>query len=193
MADRPIRLNRIALVALAVFFAPAAAAAPAAAPAPAYALLGQHVPTFSADLAGGGALTDAALTGKWSVIEFWGLWCEDSLADLKYTGALARAIAQDPSLQFVTIHVDDHYGTYGSPEEFQKEEGVTYPIALDPRSYIKGAFQVKATPTYLVVDPSGMIRAAHNDLRKSDDPDGGVKALIKEIAAMKAADKRRGG
>ena len=52
--------------------------------------------------------------------------------------AASRAIAQDPTLNFVTIHVDDHYGMYASPAEFQRQEGVTYPIALDPRSYIKG-------------------------------------------------------
>jgi peroxiredoxin len=157
-------------------------AAPVEAKAPA---VGTVIPDFSAPLVGGGALTDEAIKGRWSVVLFWGLWCEDSLADADYTAALARAIAQDPDLRFFTIHVDQHYGRWGSVENFFAEEGVSYPVALDPQRYVAQAFGVRATPTYLVVDPSGVIRAVRHDLRKDEASEGGVKAFIKEIAALR--------
>ena len=175
-------LSAIALAGVSI-----AASAPAA-PAP-YQMIGQQAPAFSAPLAGGGVLTEASLKGKWTVVEFWGLWCEDSMADLKHAEALARAIAQDPHLAFVTVHVDQRYGRWASVEDFQSEEGARYPVALDPRRELMRAFQVTSTPTYLVIDPRGAIRAVHYDLRKDRAPEGGVKALMRQIAELQAIDR----
>ena len=113
------------------------------------------------------------------------------MADLSHAEALARAIAEDPKLAFVTVHVDQRYGRWKSVEDFTREEGTRYPIALDPHRDVMRLFQVSGTPTYLVIDPSGYIRALHRDLRNSIDPDGGVKALIKEIAAMRLDDNEK--
>jgi peroxiredoxin len=150
-------------------------------------LIGRSVPDFSAPLVGGGVLTEEALKGEWSVVQFWGLWCEDSLADADHAAALARAIAQDPKLKFFTLHLDQRYGRWGSVETFFAEEGVSYPVALDPQRMVARAFGVRATPTYLVIDPSGVIRAVRHDLRKDSTTEGGVKGLIKDIAELRRA------
>jgi thiol-disulfide isomerase/thioredoxin len=143
------------------------------------------VPDFSAPLVGGGTLNDEMLRGKWTVVQFWGLWCEDSLADADHSAALARAIAQDPGLSFYTIHVDQRFGRWGSVDAFFAEEGVSFPVALDPHRRIKNAFGVTSTPTYLVIDPDGVIRATRGDLRKDESGEGGVKAFIKQIAELR--------
>ena len=161
-----------------------AAAEPAAAAGPTRA---DAIPPFSAPLADGGVFSDAQLRGHWSVVEFWGLWCDDSMADLSHARALASAIAQDRSLQFFTVHVEERYGRWTSAAAFARETGVRYPIALDPHRDISRGFGVSHTPTYVVVDPEGIIRARRGELRKDADPDGGVKALIKEIARLRGA------
>ena len=169
--------------------APIAQSEPAApvlpAPTQGYPLIEQAAPHFSAPLVSGGILSDETLKGHWTIVEFWGLWCEDSLADLTHTQALASAVRQDPSLRFVTVHVDQRYGKWKSAADFAADEQIKFPIALDPDQSVKRAFQVKATPTYLVIDPNGVIRAARGDLRKDQSSEGGVKSFIKQIAELK--------
>lgn len=164
------------------------AAETAAAPAKAdprpreYALIGQPIPAFKAELASGGSITDKDLRGKWTVIDFWGIWCPDCMVDAPHVQALATAIAQDPDLRFVTVHVDRRYGRWASVADYMAEKQLTYAVALDPDKTIRDAFQVKWVPSYLVVDPQGVVRGYRTDLSQEADPEGGVKAFMKQIA-----------
>lgn len=157
-----------------------------------HALVGQMVPDFSLPLHGGGALSDESLKGKWTVVEFWGVWCGDCQADVEHTKALAAAIGQDPSLGFTTVHVNatdpaSTFGRWGTLEAYLAEKGVTYPIAMDNDRAAYKAFKMEWVPTYLVVDPAGVVRGFRTDLSRDPAPEGGVKAFLKDIAALKAA------
>ena len=152
--------------------------------APSYAMLGQPAPAFSTPLVSGGMVRNDALRGRWTIIEFWDLWSEDSVADVPYARALSRAAAQDRDLNFITVHVDQRYGPWNSVADFVAEEGADFPIALDPHRDVERAFQVRETPTYIVVDPTGVMRAARGPLRTESNPDGGVKSLIRVIAEL---------
>jgi peroxiredoxin len=152
-----------------------------------YSRLGQQIPAFSAPLVGGGVLTDQSLRGKWAVIEFWGLSCAPCVADATHAAALSSAIAQDPGLRFVTIHSDSSFGRWRSMQAFLREQGYAYPIALDADRAIYNAFAIQWAPTYLVIDPNGIVRGFRTDLNLDRDPDGGVKGFIKEIAHLRGA------
>jgi hypothetical protein len=69
-----------------------------------YALLGEKLPDFSATMADGTVFESAALN-RWTVIGIWGVWCSESVEDAPFVAALERAIAQDPDLDFISIHV----------------------------------------------------------------------------------------
>ncbi len=191
-------LSSAAAAAFLAFAAPGAHAQAPAAQSPAaprpdprplyYPLLNKPVPDFSAPrVGGGGALRDEDLAGKWTVLEFWGVWCGDCQNDAPYTEALSSAIASDPGLSFETIHVDDRYGRWASVEAYFKEKGHAYPVALDADRSVYKAFQMQWVPTYLVVGPDKVVRAFRTDLSRDKDPEGGVKAFLKQIAALKAA------
>lgn len=150
-----------------------------------YALMGQPIPAFRAELASGGVLTDKDLRGKWTVIDFWGIWCPDCMVDAPHVQALSTAIAQDPDLRFITVHVDRRYGRWSSVAEYMAEKQQTYPVLLDPDKSIRDAFQIKWVPSYLVVDPQGVVRGYRTDLSQDADPEGGVKAFIKQIAELR--------
>jgi thiol-disulfide isomerase/thioredoxin len=170
-------------------------AAAATTPAPAedrrpktHALLGKSLPAFSAaPLDGGKALTEKDFKGQWTVVLFWGVWCGDCQRDADYTFALARAIAADKSLAFKTVHVDTRTGRFPSIDAYFESKGERYPTWLDADRTVYKAFQMQWVPTYLVVDPQGVVRAHRTDLSKDQSPEGGVKAFLKEIAALKAA------
>lgn len=151
-----------------------------------YALLGQAAPAFALAKLGGGELNDKSLNGQWTVMYFWGTWCGDCMRDSPHTFALVRAIAQDPSLQFASIHVDARTGKYPSIEAYFAEKGESFPVAIDPGRDAYRAFQIRWVPTYLVIDPQGVIRGFRTDLSVDASPEGGVKAFLQHVADLKA-------
>ncbi|MEQ9314596.1 MAG: TlpA disulfide reductase family protein, partial [Henriciella sp.] len=99
-----------------------------------YEFLGKSLPAFSGTMVSGEDFSSADLEGQWTVIDVWGLWCGDCMADAPYVAALASAIAQDPDLRFMSIHtppnanrLDDAYGKYESVQAYFDEKGYSYP------------------------------------------------------------------
>lgn len=156
-----------------------------------YELLGQKLPVFEAAMAAGSTF-DSAEIERWTVIAVWGAWCAESLADGPYAEALSRAIAADPDLDFVTLHVpqdaaratpDDMFGKHGSLEAYFESVSYTLPVILDTDGSLREALKIRWTPTYLVVSPDGVVRGFRTDL--SVDTDQPVKTLIKDIARLR--------
>lgn len=157
-----------------------------------YALLGQKLPAFVSVMADG-SIFDSAAIDRWTVIAVWGAWCSDSRADGLHADALSRAIAADPELDFVTIHVPQDaartgpkqmFGKYGSLESYFESAGTALPTVLDTDGSLRAALRINWTPTYLVVSPGGVVRGFRTDL--SIDKDQPVKAFIKDIARLRS-------
>jgi peroxiredoxin len=151
------------------------------------ALIGKPIPPFRLQLAGGGSLSEADLKGKWTIVEFWGIWCPDCMIDAPHVAALATAVQQDPGLRFIGVHVDTRTGRWSSVAEYLQEKGLTHPNLLDPERTLYKALALGWVPTYLVVDPQGVVRATRRELHRETAPEGGVKALLQTIAALRAA------
>ena len=133
--------------------------------------LGEAVPEFSLATVDGGAFTNEDLTGAWTIVDFWGLWCSDCIADGDQVAQLAEAVGEEDGLRFVSIHTPSRperaetaFGRWGSVDAYFEEKGYTYPTAIDTDASIRNAFQISWTPTYLLVDPEGVIRGFRTDL-----------------------------
>jgi thiol-disulfide isomerase/thioredoxin len=164
-----------------------ATAAAKADPRPkAYALIGQPMPAFRAALSAGGSLTEADLKGKWTIIDFWGIWCPDCMRDSPHVAALYSAVQQDPDLRMVSVHVDRRTGRWADVQSYVTEKQIGYPVMLDPERDLYKKFQLGWAPTYLVVDPAGIVRGFRTDLSQESDPAGGVKTFLRDIAALKS-------
>lgn len=158
-----------------------------------YALMGQKLPAFTAAMADGGTFDSSAIN-RWTVIAVWGVWCGDSRRDGPYTAALERAVAQDPDLDFISIHVpsapesedrDKPFGEYGSLQAYFESAGYTLPVVLDTDGSVREALQINWTPSYLLVSPDGIVRSFQTDL--SVDKDQPVKTYIKNVAETRKA------
>ncbi|MBA3067654.1 MAG: redoxin domain-containing protein [Hyphomonas sp.] len=156
-----------------------------------YALLGQKLPDFKAPLADGGVFDSAGLS-QWTVIDIWGAWCSDCIADGPYVAALERAIAQDPHLDFISIHVpasaaratpEEMWGKYGSLEAYFETAGYRLPTALDLDGSLRETLKISWTPSYLLVSPDGAVRGFRTDLSVA----GGepVKDFLRDVARVK--------
>lgn len=157
-----------------------------------YGLLGQKLPEFTAPTSDGGTFSSGDIN-RWTVIDVWGAWCSDCVADGPYVDALARAIAQDPDLDFVSIHVpananratpEELYGKYGSLEAYFASAGYSVPsVVLDNDASLRQLLQISWTPSYLVVSPDGVVRGFRTDLRVIEDQP--VKTFIQDIAEVR--------
>ncbi len=159
----------------------------------AHALVGKPLPVFISPMLDG-SVFDSATLSRWTVIQIWGVWCHDSRADGPFADALSRAIAQDPDLDFVSVHVpqnaarispDKMFGTYGSIEAYFESTGHRYPVVLDSDGQLRDILKINWTPTYLLVSPDGIVRGFRTELAAA----GGepVKDFLREIETVKSS------
>ncbi len=189
--------------------AASAAAAPAGAPAAAstdaawqtagdsHALIGTTAPPFRAQTYCGAPpdgqcpeVTHAGLAGRWTILAFWGLWSDDSIADARYIQALNSAAGQDPDLDFLSVHsppspdrADEALGDFLSLGSWFKDQGGAWPTLVDADGAIAAAYRIDSAPVYLLIGPDLTIEAYRTDL--SSTPDDGIKSVIRGVAAIR--------
>lgn len=156
-----------------------------------YENLGLELPEFAGDMATGEAFSSQSLSGKWVVIDVWGLWCGDCMRDAKYAAALSVAVEQDPDLDFLSIHTppsaaraDEAYKKYESVSAYFEEVGYSYPTLLDVDASIRDAIKVRWTPSYLLLAPDGTVQGFRTEFAAAEGEP--VKDFLRDIAEVRA-------
>ena len=154
-----------------------------------YALLNQAVPEFETVQVDGSPVSEASLSGHWTIVEFWGLWCPDCMSDAELVQELADRLEGNERLRFLSVHtppsptrLNDAYGKYQSVQDYFDRTGRSYPVALDLDASIAGKFQLASTPLYIVVDPEGVIRGFRSSLSSSGDRP--VDVFIEDVEVL---------
>ena len=89
--------------------------------------------------------------GKVVLVNFWATWCPPCLAEMP---AMERLWQQHRDSGFVMVAVSvDADPTKVAP--FVAEHKLTFPIVLDPRMQVAGAYGVRALPSSFLVDRVG--------------------------------------
>lgn len=147
-----------------------------------YDLIGQAAPATDLARFGGGRLTQADFIGKTTIVQFWGIWCPDCLADVDDVADLNRLIARDRKLQFIGIHTRGRYGRWGGLAPFFAEKGYRFPVAIDDDSSAYKAWGIKWVPSFVIVGPDGIIRDFTTDLKAGSGI--GVQGLLAKAKAV---------
>ncbi len=148
-----------------------------------YALINQPAPDFAFPKRGGGQARLADYRGKTLILAFGGLWCPDCVRDGPNVNALARRVARDRRLAFLYLHTRDRFGRWGSVDAYFAEYGYDYPVAFDPsRTWARETYRIEWSPSYLIIDPRGVIRAWRTDLEAT-----GAQDLIAQAQTIAAA------
>jgi thiol-disulfide isomerase/thioredoxin len=160
-----------------------------------YALLGAEIPDFSLATPDGRPVTREDLRGRWTVLDFWGIWCSDCRTDAPLTRELARLSEADPVIDFLAVHTppsraraDEAFGPFGSVESYFGSIGGGYPTVIDTDADARERFRILWTPTYLLVGPDLKVRAFRTDISAggADNP-GRVLSAAREIALAQGA------
>ena len=156
-----------------------------------YEYLGETLPAFAGPLSLGQSFSSNTLAGKWTVIEVWGIWCHDSMNDAPYAAALATALAQDPDVDFMSIHTpqnvardDKALKSYTSVAAWFKEKGYDFPTVVDDDASIRTKLKIRWTPTYLVIAPDLTVQGFRTGL--ADAEGDAVKDFVRDIAKTRA-------
>lgn len=157
-----------------------------------YEGLGEKLPFFTGPLATGASFSSSLLEGRWTVIQVWGIWCHDSRKDATYAAALSRALAQDPEVDFMSIHTPHNakstrkaFRGYGSVSAWFDEKGWEFPTVIDQDASIRESLRIRWTPTYLVIAPDLTVQGFRTGL--ADAGDMAVKDFVQDISETRGA------
>ncbi|RLP76373.1 cytochrome c biogenesis protein DipZ [Mycetocola tolaasinivorans] len=103
------------------------------------------------------ALSD--LKGKVVLVDFWAYSCINCLRSVPHVSAWAKAY-QDAGLTVIGVHSPE-YAFEKVPENVAaaiKEQGVTYPVALDNQLSTWTAYRNRYWPAHYLIDASGTVR-----------------------------------
>lgn len=155
-----------------------------------YAFLGKALPDFSGITVGGGTFSSADIN-QWTVIDVWGIWCGDCMADAPFVAEVAARLSQMEDLDFISIHTppnaaraDEAFGKFGSVERYFDVKGYSYPTVLDTDASLRDLLQIGWTPSYLLVSPDGVVRGYRTDLSVAGDAP--VDDFLADIARVRA-------
>ena len=119
-----------------------------------------QVPEFSGRTLTGSPLSFATYRGRVVVLNFWGSWCPPCRSEGPTLAALSSKYSH-AKVSFLGVDVED---TPVNAEAFEQGFGISYPSLNDPgqavAQVISSVVPITATPTTLVIDPTGRVAGA---------------------------------
>lgn len=124
--------------------------------APRAPALGAAAPAFTSMTLEGEPVTLAALSGSVVVLNVWATWCLPCREEIPQLEALHREYATQ-GLKTIGVSIDAA-GMGADVRDFATEQGMTYPIWLDPDHQFSLKFLTVGVPETFVIDRAGVIR-----------------------------------
>jgi thiol-disulfide isomerase/thioredoxin len=122
----------------------------------------------------GEARTLAELKGKVVVLDFWATWCGPCLAAVPKANDLLKKYKDDGLVIIGVCRPDGGEKMAG----LVKSKSIAYPVCIDSKNEINGAYVVDSYPDYYLIDRQGRVRGA-------DVSSDGLEAAIKKLLAEK--------
>lgn len=120
--------------------------------------VGRRLPETRMQDLDGNTFFFANTRGQVLLIAFWATWCEYCLEELPYLERLQREYAADG---LTVAAVLEDVNNLDLARDIRARNSLTYPILLDERRRLSGAFRVRGLPFSAIADKSGKIRFVH--------------------------------
>jgi peroxiredoxin len=121
--------------------------------------VGEPAPAFTLPALDGSRVSLDALKGEVVVLDFWATWCSGCVAFAPAAKRLQAAYA-DRRVTWLKVHVPPLDA--GEVERFLAARGASFPVALDAEGEVAARYGLYGTPTYVIIDRGGRIRALHH-------------------------------
>jgi thiol-disulfide isomerase/thioredoxin len=140
-------------------------------------------PDFSFTSSEGEYITLDDLKGKVVMLDFWGTWCPPCVASVPELRKLYTRYANNPSFVLIGISSDFEEAVW---RDFTDKNQMRWPQYRDRDRRIMNVFNIRAFPTYLIIDHEGILRFQSSGFGGAN-LDAAVKKYIKAAAQSAAA------
>ena len=130
-------------------------------------------------------LTREQLKGKVVLIDFWTYSCINCIRTVPYVRAWHQRY-KDSGLVVIGVHTPEFAfeRDLANVRKAVADFGITYPVAVDNKWSIWGAFNNRYWPAHYLADAQGRIRYHHFGEGKTDQTEAAIRALLIENGAM---------
>jgi peroxiredoxin len=132
-------------------------------------------PDFSITTSEGEYLSLDELKGKVVLLDFWGTWCPPCVESVPGLRELNKKFAKESSFVMISVSSD---GDENKWKDFITKEKMVWAQYLDRERKVQRAFRVDRFPTYILLDPDGVIRYRSYGL--SADKEASLEDAVKK-------------
>ena len=143
-----------------------------------------YSPDFSITTSDGEYVTVDDLRGKVVLLDFWGTWCPPCVASVPALRDLQKRFAKEPLFKMISVSTDSDEPKWRA---FTEKNQMVWTQYLDRDRHVVRMFDVRAFPTYILLDAEGIIR--FHEITTSWEQSGTLNDAIKKYlkSAAKAA------
>jgi thiol-disulfide isomerase/thioredoxin len=94
------------------------------------------------------------------VVTFWGTWCPPCREEFPELVA-AQKKYRESGLVVLAVNQRDQELSTKAVEDFVKEFGADFAVALDTRGHARRSFRLVGLPTMVFVDTAGLVQGVH--------------------------------
>lgn len=138
--------------------------------------IGAPAPDFAVTLSESGKnvrLSD--YKGRAVLLHFWATWCPPCRLELPEMDSLSKQLmgqGEDAKLSFLAVCISD---TEKSRAAFMKQNGYSFPGALDARGAVAKLYGIQGIPTTILISPEGTVLDVHVGMMQKEQLDAMVK------------------
>ncbi|MFY9553956.1 MAG: redoxin domain-containing protein [Blastocatellia bacterium] len=114
-----------------------------------------YAPEFSVTTSEGEYLALEDLRGKVVLLDFWGTWCPPCVASVPSLRSLHKRFEKEPAFVMIGISSDSEGEKWRA---FIAENKMVWRQHWDRDHRVQRAFNVRAFPTYILIDGEGIVR-----------------------------------
>lgn len=135
--------------------------------------VGALAPDFALEDVNGAAYRLSDLQGEVVLLNFWATWCGPCLVEMPLLESDYHAYKDDG---FLVLAVNDGESR-AEVEQFGQENGLSFPLLLDPGRVVQRLYQIRGYPSSVFIDVDGRIAFIHIGLLQESQLAGYMEAL----------------
>ena len=145
-----------------------------------------YAPDFSFTSQQGEYISLDDLKGKVVVLDFWGTWCPPCVESVPELRNLNKKYSKEPSFMLIGISSDSDEEAW---REFTEKNRMVWPQYRDKDRKIQSAFNIRAYPTYIIIDHEGIVRYQTTGFSwmRAGNLDDAIKKYVKVVARSQEA------